>query len=207
MEWVRAFFYTSVCVALFSYLHFSNPEIYKPVSQHPLYVDLVTPNMALARNEIEPYWELFVHHPSVEPHIKEYLPAKEEVMNVAAEDTVQNEALSDAPQSEILEKVLVETESSIFEDVSESPKIVKTPEVKLKAQDPSTFPNRAPASIQRGLDEGTRVSAESRIFNWAGSQKCSQAKDFYKKLLVSYSMGEGDPWKQKMDQYFVQRCP
>jgi hypothetical protein len=74
-------------------------------------------------------------------------------------------------------------------------------------QDPSQFPRRAPASVASALDEGTRVSAEAKIFKWTDANKCSRAKSYFKDFLKEHSLSDSDPWAMKMSQQLAQRCP
>ena len=83
----------------------------------------------------------------------------------------------------------------------------RAPASLISPQDPSQFPRRSPASLSGGLDEGTRVSAEAKIFKWTDSKKCMRAKSFYKDFVKEHSVADSDPWAQRMIQHFSQRCP
>jgi hypothetical protein len=74
------------------------------------------------------------------------------------------------------------------------------------AGDPADFPLRGPASLS-SVDEGTRVAAESKIYQWTDSNRCSRARSFYRSFLKENAVADADPWKSRMDQHFSQRCP
>lgn len=83
----------------------------------------------------------------------------------------------------------------------------RAPASLMAPQDPSQFPRRAPASVASGLDEGTRGSAEAKIFKWTDANKCSRAKSYFKDFLKEHSLSDSDPWAMKMSQHLAQRCP
>gem|GEM_PF-2165792 len=405
MEWVRAFFYTLVFVGLFTALHFSEPEWYAPVRKHAVYEDLVTPYMKIAQEELQPYVDRLIHHPSVAHYFGvdpiegdvrdgsdpksalkiasgafadgfETVPgsaessggkktftepsqmgfsltqldeklSKRSVLSTEGSDSTYFEMPDgsrlwleknsiaevawtdkDAGNAEILlriergvmhverpggarGKLLLVTNSGVkyalapsdmwmasaqmgvvdpgeFPDAERNvenrysdyvrratlaetralssrlksdgrrevmlyqdqlriaseteddfrknlekrdilPSTVavvpleipsrsggkdlsgevasRSPASLISPQDPSTFPNRRPASLGSGLDEGTRVSAESQIFKWTDGKKCSKARSFYKDFVKENSIASSDMWVIKMNQHLAQRCP
>lgn len=221
MEWIRAGFSTLVFVLTFVGLHFAAPDWYSSIRRHMVYEDLVAPYMESAKTEFGPLLKEALEHPEIKPYMAQYLPD----FNIA-NDSVVIESDVQNTEAAVVESEVVKP----LEDISQLPQKISSKKLVSNSsqnrapasmpvvpQKPATrgpasveevgFPFRGPASQGPQVDQGTRLSVESKIKTWVGSGQCAQAQTFYKVFIKEQSLSLGDPWVRKVNQEILQRCP